>query len=44
MEIDAIDNGVTQSEESAYSINTALSHRVGGYNSPWNAPKDMGYS
>ena len=44
MEIDAIDNGVTQAEDMAYGINSALSARVGGYNSPWNAPKDMGYS
>jgi len=44
MEVDAIDNGVTQSEEMRYSISTSLSSRVGAYNSPWNAPADMGYS
>lgn len=44
MEIDAIDNGVNQGEDLAYSINTNLSARVSTYNSPWNAPDEAGYS
>jgi uncharacterized UPF0160 family protein len=43
-EIDAIDNGVTQSQDSNYSINTDLSYRIGLLNLPWNAPKGDGYS
>lgn len=44
MEIDAIDNGVNQADDMSYSINTHLSHRVGVYNSPWNAPQGAGYT
>lgn len=44
MEIDAIDNGVNQSDDLSYSISTNLSSRVGDYNSPWNAPSTASYS
>ena len=44
MEIDAIDNGVDQSDDKKYSITTNLSSRIGNYNSPWNAPSDAKYS
>ena len=44
LEIDAIDNGVNQADETKYSISTNLSSRVGVYNSPWNAPQGAQYS
>ena len=43
-EIDAIDNGVNVADETRYFISTNLSQRVGTLNSPWNAPKDVGFS
>lgn len=44
LEVDAIDNGVNVADETRYHIKTNLSERVACYNSPWNAPKDAGYS
>lgn len=39
MEIDAIDTGVKQAEDSKYEVGTHLSRMVGAIQTPWNAPK-----
>jgi len=44
MEIDADDNGVDQAPDLTYKIHSSLPWRVSAYNSPWNAPKEAGYS
>lgn len=44
LEVDAIDNGVDIAKDQKYNISTNLSSRVGNLNSPWNAPKESGFS
>lgn len=44
LEIDAIDNGVNVAENPLYHINSHLSSRVSYLNTPWNAPKEAGYT
>jgi len=39
LEVDAIDNGVSESENMRYTIGSGLASRIGRYNSAWNAPK-----
>lgn len=41
LEVDAIDNGVSEAEDMKYQITTGLGSRVGRLNLPWNAPKEM---
>ena len=38
MEVDAIDNGVSEAEDMRWHMKTGLASRVGRLNSPWNAP------
>ena len=39
LEVDAIDNGVSEAENMRWHMKTGLASRVGRLNSPWNAPK-----
>lgn len=41
LEVDAIDNGVSEAENMKYYISTGLASRVGRLNLPWNAPKEL---
>lgn len=41
LEVDAIDNGVSEAEDMKYQITTGLASRVGRLNLAWNAPKEM---
>lgn len=41
LEVDAIDNGVSEAPEMRYFITSGLSSRVGRYNPDWNASKTM---
>jgi uncharacterized UPF0160 family protein len=38
LEVDAIDNGVSEAEDMRWHMKTGLASRVGRLNSPWNAP------
>lgn len=41
MEVDAIDNGVSEADEMRYYVRSGLSSRVGRLNTNWNAPKTV---
>ena len=39
LEVDAIDNGVSEADNMRWHMKTGLASRVGRLNSPWNAPQ-----
>lgn len=41
LEVDAIDNGVSEADEMRYHVKSGLASRVGRMNSNWNAPKTV---
>ena len=41
LEVDAIDNGVSEADEMRYHIKSGLASRVGRLNPNWNAPKTV---
>ena len=40
LELDAIDNGVSEAPQTLYRVSTGLGSRVHRMNKEWNAPKE----
>ena len=41
MEVDAIDNGISEADDMRYHVRSGLSSRVGRMNKNWNAPDSV---
>ena len=41
LEIDCIDNGISEAEDMRYNVRSGISSRVARLNSNWNAPKEV---